>query len=110
MNSVLEHVTHISVWGFYMAALIMGIVAHRNARLWARRVSTVAIIASAVFWLFFYTFIVEIWDMGTDVHTSVLWSRVGHYITATALFTMAYVIRRSEKFGLNPAILTDEDT
>ena len=110
MTPVAEHLTHVSVLLFYIAALVMGILAHRNAKLWARRVSAVAIICAAAFWIFFYTMVVEIWDTGNVVHSSVLWSRIGHYITATSLFTMAFVIRRSEKYGLNHALLTDEDT
>ena len=111
MSSFLEHVTHISVLAFYIAAFVMALIAHLKSRLWARRVSTVAMMCAAGFWIFFYIFIVEVWQIGdTPVHTSVLWSRIGHYITATGLFTMAFVIRRSEKYGLRELFMTDEDT
>jgi len=111
MSSLLEHLTHISVLLFYIAAFIMAAIAHRKSKLWARRVSTVAMMCTAAFWIFFYIFVVEIWDLSIDgVHTSVLWSRIGHYITATGLFVMAFVIRRSEKYGLSELFMTDEDT
>ncbi len=110
MSSLLEHVTHISVLAFYIATFVMALIAHRASRLWARRISTVAIMVAAGFWIFFYTIIVDLLHVGDGVHTSVLWSRVGHYITSTSLFVMAFVIRRSEKYGLTELFMTDEDT
>ena len=102
MTPVVEGVTHIAAIVFYLAAFGMGIAAHYRARLWARKVSTVGIMCVAVGWLIFYLFVANL-DFA-EVHMSVLWSRIFHYNTATWLFIMAFVIRRSEKYGVELAL------
>ena len=103
MTPLLEGVTQFAAIAFYAAALIMGLVAFHGSRLWARRISTVAIMVTAAGWLTFYLFVVALDFTGTQ-QAEVLWSRVFHYNTATWLFIMALVIRRSEKYGVEIAM------
>jgi hypothetical protein len=102
MTATIEGVTHIAAIVFYVCAFGMALIAHYNARLWARKISTVGIMLIAAGWLIFYIFISNL--TFADVHMSVLWSRVFHYNTATWLFIMAFVIRRSEKYGVELAL------
>jgi hypothetical protein len=107
MTPIIEGLTHIAAIVFYTAALIMGLIAFHRARLWARRTSTVGIMLVAAGWLIFYLAVTNL-DF-TEVHTSVLWSRVFHYNTATWLFIMAFVIRRSERYGVELALSRGPD-
>lgn len=95
MTPIIEGITQAAVVIFYVGALTMGIRAFMVSTLWARRLSSAAVIATSVGWLYFYIFIVNI--RLTAVHGSVLWSRIFHYNTATWLFIMGYVIWRSER-------------
>lgn len=95
MTPIIEGITHLAAIGFYIAALTMGFMAHYRAKIWVRKWSSVGIIVTSMGWLIFYFTVVN-WDF-TQVHTSVLWSRIFHYNTATWLFIMAYLIWRSEK-------------
>jgi uncharacterized membrane protein len=102
MTPIIEGLTHIAAIVFYTAALIMGLVAFHGSRLWARRISTIGIMLIAAGWLYFYIAISN--TTFTEAPTAVLWSRVFHYNTATWLFIMALVIRRSDRFGVNLAL------
>ena len=99
MTPFVEGVTHIAAIVFYLSAFAMGLVAHVHARLWARKISTIGIMAIAGGWRCFYLFLTNL--NFSSVHGTVLWSRVLHYNTATWLFIMAFVIRRSERYGVD---------
>lgn len=102
MTPAIEGITHIAVIVFYVAALGMAVNANWKARLWARRISSLGIICVAAGWLIFYLLIADL--VFTEKPDVVLWSRVFHYNTATWLFIMAFVIRRSERYGVDMAL------
>ena len=101
MDSTVEFVTHVSVLVFYLAALGMGAYAHNKTRLWARKVSTAAIIIAAVGWVLFYSVFTNPLTCAGVISATVLWSRIFHYVTASALFTMAFIIARADEYGLH---------
>ncbi len=100
-DSTLEFVTHIAVLVFYLAALGMGVYAHYRTRLWARKVSTIAIVASAVGWVLFYSVFTNPLTVAGSIPDTVLWSRAFHYVSASGLFLMAFIIARADRYGLH---------
>ena len=102
MTPLLEGLTHIAAVFFYVCAFVMALVAHYRARLWARKMSSIGIMSIAAGWLAFYLFVAN--PDFQEVHSSVLWSRIFHYNTATWLFIMAFIIRRSEQYGVDIAL------
>ena len=96
MTPFVETVSRCAVIGFYAATFAMALWAHWNTRIWARKLATVGMMAIAAGWLAFY--LANSHNASTS--SVVLWSRVFHYNTATWLFIMAFVIRRSDKYGL----------
>lgn len=98
MTPFVEDVSRWAVIVFYLVAFGMCTVAAIHTRLWARRVSTLALGTATIYWLWFYLF-----RANADLSTAprlVLDSRVGQYIVATAIFIAALLIRRSDKEGV----------
>ena len=109
MSATLEFITHLSVLLFYIVAFAMAAYAHKYTRLWARKVSTASILIAALAWIVFYTVITDPLNFPQEVHSTVLWSRVMHYVTSSALFTMAFLIYRADKYGIDYEDPTGED-
>ena len=102
MTPLIEGVSQIAVVAFYVAAAMMIIVALWHTRMWARRVSLVAMLIATIGWLMFYLFVSNLsW---AEAPMPVLWSRIAGYNTAVAFFICAYVIRRADKYGINLAL------
>ena len=93
----LEVATRVAVIVGYSTAIITGYCAWRQTRIWARRVSAVAIILGSVYWIGFYGYLLDA-DFSV-VGPQVVWSRIGHYLMAACLITMALGIGRAEKYA-----------
>ena len=109
-NSAVEWLTWVAVLVFYLTAFGAAYYAHRNTKLWARRVSTAAILIATLTWILFYIFIAP-GASGTTASRGIVYSRIAHYINATALFVMAFLIHRADKYGIDykhPVGETDE--
>ena len=91
----LEVVTRIMVVGLYAAAAGMGVAALTVARQWARRVSASVIIGVSLAWSVFYLYLLVTGFHATSEGVA-LTTRTLHYITAAALFYMAWAIWDSE--------------
>lgn len=102
MTPLLEGLTHAAAIIFYAAAFTMGIIAHWHSRMWSRKVSSLGVMLITGGWIAFYLFVSDL--NFTAASTPVVWSRVFHYNTATWLFVMAFVIYRSEKYGVRVAL------
>lgn len=99
MTPLIEDISRVAVIVFYAVAFFMALNAHWHTRLWARRASTAAMMIASGAWLFFYLVLAN--DDLTIAPTIVLESRVAHYVTATALFVMAYLIRKADREGID---------
>lgn len=104
MGATLEVITQAAVLAFYLAAAVMALIAHSSARLWARRFSAIGLFIISAGWIVFYVVVVDPSLTSRAVHSSVLWSRVMHLVTATVLFVVAFVLRRSERYGVDLAL------
>lgn len=102
MTPFVEGLTQAAVITFYAAAFAVGLIAHWHTRLWARKLSTVGIMAASAGWLYFYLVIAN--ATLSTAPMVVLWSRVFHYNNATWLFIMALVIRRADRYGIELAL------
>ena len=107
MTPLIEDISRHAVQVFYLAAFGMAFAAHWHTRLWARKISTLAIMLASGGWLWFYTLMANS-DLST-APTLVLWSRIFGYNTATMLFIMAFVIRRADKYGIDLALSRGPD-
>ena len=104
MDSFAEGITRFAVVVFYAAAFVMALVAFAGTKMWARKISTAAMMLTAASWLAFYLVITDIVSGFENVPPTVLWSRVFHYTTATSLFVMALVIYQADKYGIQAAL------
>lgn len=102
MTPLIEDVSRHAVQAFYLAAFVMGLIAHWHTRLWARKASTVAIMVAAAGWLYFYTYVANA-ELSTAPDI-VLQSRIFHYNTATMLFIAAFLMRRADRYGVGVAL------
>ena len=101
MTPFVEDLTRWSVILFYGVAFGMSVVAFFYTRLAARRVSTIALALIAAYWLWFYLIRANpSLSIASDI---VLWSRVGHYVTACGIFTAALMVRRADIYGIEAA-------
>ena len=97
MTEFVEFATRWGVIVGYVTAFVAGLAALRISTLWARRISSIIVMIIAGFWLHFYLLTVN--PLTAVVNNGVFRSRTAQIITSAGLFTMAFIIYRSEKYA-----------
>jgi len=93
----MEILTRSAVIVGYSLAIITSYLAWRQTRIWARRLSAIAIMVGSAFWIAFYGYLLDA-DFSL-AGPQVIWSRIGHYLMAACLVTMALSIGRAEAYA-----------